>query len=97
MNVLKSEILLLYEKIFANEFYLSLTCFCACKLTDTAKFEQQMYTPVVVYVYSNRTNCTHQSYKCFEIILNNFTKKALNSPKFTVQYMYINYKGVYLW
>ena len=81
MNVLKSEIPLLYEKIFANEFYLSLLCFCACKLTDTAKFEQQMYTPVVVYVYSNRTNCTHKSYKCFEIILNNFTKKGFKLTK----------------
>ena len=81
MNVLKSEIPLLYEKIFANEFYLSLICFRACKLTDTAKFEQQMYTPVVVYVYSNRTNCTHKSYKCFEIILNNFTKKGFKLTK----------------
>lgn len=70
MNVLKSEIPLLYEKIFANEFYLSLICFRACKLTDTAKFEQQMYTPVVVYVYSNRTNCTHKSYMYIKTMKN---------------------------
>ena len=81
MNVLKSEILLLYEKIFANDFYLSLIYFRACKLTDTAKFEQQMYTPIVVYVYSNRTNCTHKSYKCLAIILNNFTEKGFKFTK----------------
>lgn len=90
MNVLKSEIPLPYEKIFANEFYLSLICFRACKLTDTAKFEQQMYTSVVVYVYSNRTNCTHQSYMYIKTMkkffTNNSTKKSLYSQKFTVQY-----------
>lgn len=93
MNVLKFEIPLLYEKIFANELYLSLICFRACKLTDTAKFEQQMYTPVVVYVCSNCTNCTHKSYMYIKTMkkffTNNSTKKPLNSPKFTVQYIYV--------